>query len=496
MTEFQAQKESQTPFAPVQAHGGAGPAPLDAGSEGGPAVQMSAGNGASAAPVMAHWAEAGDSRGDDKKPDAGSCKAGTPAPSTGQSGMLLRELTVKVKDKEVKAPKGAYAICKEVKGQQILVQIYSGLGGAEATIAAADFKPEPSLTHQDAPHADQPRDDLVFTEYESILWDGAPKAADVAQGGIADCYLIAAAGSVAAASPGAIKKLFSPQTPNQKSYQVTLYLMNDKTNKREARQLTVDTNLPTKLADVTRKSPAYAMSGAEFKDKKTPLWPALLEKAYAQAMGGYEAIGHGGLFGTALATITGQESDSDAIAGKDDDLIKQFQKYKKDGQAVVCGTVDHRSSSKQGGFAGKDEGPYTVTLKNDLGDTARIKPGTLKVHDKGGKVADAGDDSNGGVTGKDVDKGTVKYRQGEVEVTYKKGKCPAKPEDLQADYDWRGKIDKDIPLYAWHGYMFDEVKDNKLVFKNPWGSDHPRPMTPAEFRKHFSSITYSDVPKD
>jgi hypothetical protein len=497
MTEFQSPKETQGAFGPVQASSGAGPAPASELDEGGAAAQVGTGNAAAAAPVMAHWAEAGDSK-DAAKAEGGACVSGTPTPSAGEPGMLLRELTLKVGGKDVKAPQGAYVVCKEVKGKELVVKIYSGLGGAEATIQAADFKSQPEITHKDAPNADQPRDDLVYTEYESILWDGAPKAADVAQGGIADCYLIAAAGAVAAANPNAIKKLFSPQTPNQKSYQVTLYLINEKTGKREAKAIPVDTNLPTKLEDVTRKSPAYAMHSwtGGFKDKNKPLWPALLEKAYAQAMGGYEAIGHGGLFGTALATITGEESDSDAIAGKDDDLVKQFQQYKKDGKAVVCGTVGSRSSSKQGGFTGSGEGPYSASLKSDLGEAARIVPGSLKVYDKGGKVAQATDNSNGKLTGADVDSGTVAYRQGTVEIKYKSGKCPAKPEDLLADYQWRGKIDADIPLYAWHGYMFDDVKDGKLVFKNPWGSDHPRAMTPAEFRKHFTSITHSEVPKD
>jgi hypothetical protein len=109
---------------------------------------------------------------------------------------------------------------------------------------------------------------------------------DVHQGYIGDCFLMAAMGAVVARNPIAIKSRFSPQTPNARSYRVGLFVRGAGGTFEEV-AFTVDTKLPTQK-DAPR-APAYA----NLNHGDAPLWPALLEKAYATMIGGYAKTGEG-----------------------------------------------------------------------------------------------------------------------------------------------------------------------------------------------------------
>ena len=51
-------------------------------------------------------------------------------------------------------------------------------------------------------------------------------------------------------------------------------------------------------------------------------------------------------------------------------------------------------------------------------------------------------------------------------------------------------------MHAWHAYIFESVTaDGKLQFKNPWGVEHPNPMTAADFKRLFTGINSNQVPK-
>ena len=47
-----------------------------------------------------------------------------------------------------------------------------------------------------------------------------------------------------------------------------------------------------------------------------------------------------------------------------------------------------------------------------------------------------------------------------------------------------------------HAYAFERVvgKD-QLQFYNPWGSYQPKPITAAEFLRHFDALSTNAVPK-
>jgi hypothetical protein len=286
-------------------------------------------------------------------------------------------------------------------------------------------------------------------------------------------------------------KLFSPQTAGAKTYTVTLYVQ-DATGKLVPTKTTVDPQLPTQ-----NNTPAYGMMQKDLNDKKTPMWPALLEKAYAQLIGGnggYERIGGGGFPADAMAAFTGKEADDQPIAEAAAGVIAQFQALQKAGKAVVCATLDHKDAASKSGFAGTDVGPYSMMLTDDGGAQVELVPGTLKISDSKGKAPVATDDSSGKITGDGVT-GSTGYGWGATpNLTYDKDKSPGAATDLKADYEWRGQLDKSIDVYANHAYMFETVTpDGKLQFKNPWGTEHPQPMSGDDFKRLFIGITSDEA---
>jgi hypothetical protein len=434
-------------------------------------------------------------QGDHKFADGGATTKAAPVPKPGDSGMVTADTKTQVDGKDVTIPKGTVVeVVKEDK-TGLTVKVWGTFGGKQATIQAAEFKPEPALTHKEDPGHTQEPDDYSYQPYAGVLWNGTPKAGDVAQGYIGDCYLISAMGAVAAANPQAIMKLFSSTKPKQTSYTISLFLRDGKGGFSK-HSVTVDTNLPSKLQGMQKESPVYGQLGKDLNDGQTPMWPALLEKAYAQLIGGYDQIGQGGYPERAMEAFTGVASTSEQVPQGDADVLAKFKEYQKAGKAVVCGTLDSKQATSKSGFEGASDGPYSMMLTNDTGDQVELVENSLSIYDQKNKAPRIHDDGNGGLTGGGVT-GTVGYGWGATpNFTYPKDKGPAAAGDLQADYQWRGQLDKSLDVYANHAYMFESVTpDNKLIFKNPWGTDNPNPIAPADFKRLFIGIDANGVPK-
>lgn len=112
---------------------------------------------------------------------------------------------------------------------------------------------------------------------------------DVVQGSIGDCYLAAALSSVAHSNPDAIKNAIKDNGDN--TYTVRFYQSG-----REVK-ITVDGDLAQSASGTLR----YAKSRSA-----NEMWPGLIEKAYAQWKGGYEAIGNGGRASDVISALTGK----------------------------------------------------------------------------------------------------------------------------------------------------------------------------------------------
>lgn len=163
----------------------------------------------------------------------------------------------------------------------------------------------------------------------------APNARDVSQGAIGDCYLMASVAAVTHSDPKALAKQIRELGDGR--YGVTLYDRGFFGS--SPKEVVVDNELPTGAWSLDEKTGKYSWHENEknlaFAHKENGLWPAIVEKGYAQANGGYDKIGHGGYPSDAMSAITGQPS---TIASSDKVSFEQFDKMVKDGYAVVPAT--------------------------------------------------------------------------------------------------------------------------------------------------------------
>lgn len=120
------------------------------------------------------------------------------------------------------------------------------------------------------------------------VFAGRPVAADVVQGDLSNCHLAAAVAAVAHAWPGAIVLKACGR-----SYEAILFLAGRR------RRILVDREL------YRRPSGELLFGRNDFGQHKRPAWWPLLEKAFAVALGGYDALERGGTAPKALHMVTG-----------------------------------------------------------------------------------------------------------------------------------------------------------------------------------------------
>jgi hypothetical protein len=288
------------------------------------------------------------------------------------------------------------------------VRVYSGHNGHRALIKLDNLHQQPAVTETDG------KNDPIsgYMQYRGPLWNGRPKAKDVDQGAISDCYIMSPAAALAAKDPDAIMRLFGDHEPNQTHYQVTLY----RGKHHKPVTVTVDCAFPSKgNLDEGKGRPVYAGKKGENSDvstesEKAPLWPLLLEKAFAMVMGG----------------------------GKDDEGYE---------------ALDGGGRADKGGFEMLTGKKAHLSTFDDAGDAMH----KLKSMMKNGR-----------------------------EVC-----CNTKDPETQ---EGAGEALKKAGLEPWHFYWLHHIDGDKLHFRNPWGHDHPSPMTAETFVKCFNTMQSVSVP--
>lgn len=133
---------------------------------------------------------------------------------------------------------------------------------------------------------------------EDDLYDGEPQGSDVNQDGIGDCYLVATMSAIANANPQWIKDRIS-YDPHTGMFDVTMW------DGHEWR------HIPVTQADIDANIAAKGASGVDNQVAGAPLWPAVLESAYAKMKApgrGIEGI-ETGLTPPALEALTGNNGD-------------------------------------------------------------------------------------------------------------------------------------------------------------------------------------------
>lgn len=172
--------------------------------------------------------------------------------------------------------------------------------------------------------------DAAFTEHAGDYSGAGASPSDVKQGGLGDCYLLAALAAVARANPKAIENMIKDNGDG--TYDVTIHVDTAWWGKKlEKKTIKVKPTFPTKDG-----KPVYAKEG-EGGPKGPRLWVMLIEKAYAIHKGGYDDI-EGGFGGPAMEAITGKASEVVKTSSKTEQEIADLVDAKiKAGAAITAG---------------------------------------------------------------------------------------------------------------------------------------------------------------
>jgi hypothetical protein len=158
---------------------------------------------------------------------------------------------------------------------------------------------------------------------------------DVTQKYLGDCYLIAAMAAVARVNPKVVENAFTKRSDG--TYDVTLYQA--KGRGFVAVKVNIDADLP--------HNDWYHLQYASGRDERE-LWPALLEKAFAQRAGSYAAI-EAGVPGDAMSALTGKPStmiDFKTKGTKAEQVFAELTRAVAENRAATASTYGESSNAK------------------------------------------------------------------------------------------------------------------------------------------------------
>ncbi len=200
-------------------------------------------------------------------------------------------------------------------------------------------------------------------------------AADVRQGNLANCFLVASMAAVADDRPAVIQNMIELRPDG--NYNVTL---------------SSPSTLEPTTTSLTSAFPMNADGTALFSKLTQPglgqneLWAPLVEKAYAAQNGGYAGIGNGGQAGQALTALLGQRASTETISEANAGVVwnRLLASDKNDWPTVVDTPKTVTDSTVVGwhsytflGTKTDAEGHGWVTLRNPWG----YNPGSDGVFD-------------------------------------------------------------------------------------------------------------------
>ncbi|HZU67601.1 MAG TPA: C2 family cysteine protease [Ktedonobacteraceae bacterium] len=170
-------------------------------------------------------------------------------------------------------------------------------------VAHVAFQPQPAQTK------------ITWSKSNGPLYgkNGAPDPDDVRQGNLGDCYFLAPLAAIANTLDGKklIMAMLRPKAPGL--FQVTFCNINSKNKvylNQEEDSVIVDSWFPLASSDNSKPATFLYCPAKPIHDTSIPIWPAVLEKAYAQ----WDPDGYKGLdnqaCSRAIAHLTGLEPRS------------------------------------------------------------------------------------------------------------------------------------------------------------------------------------------
>jgi hypothetical protein len=360
------------------------------------------------------------------------------------NGMITVDTVVTIAGRRTTLPAGTYVEVLSRSATGFHVRVWSGHQGQECDIPVGNFRPETEIGNG---RAGRPNDAVGYHQVTGPLWNGAgPSLDDIHQGQIGDCYVLAALGTLVRARPQAIMDLIAPHTPGLAAYQVTLYVahLNELLGRAQLvrRTLTVDTNFPARLDGNHRATvqPSYAHGDDRAPPGAAPIWPLLLEKAYAQTRSGYQAIDND----DHSHPTHGLEDALEAFVGSrgDTNYDPSLEREARQVGVTDLGVLDSAS--------------------NPLNLSEQLLPGRLR-----------------------------EYLDQHIPVELTTTETPVAP-------NRQGLVDPRDPslaeLHLHHEYVLRDVDSSgRITLFNPHGAGHQlaRPLTAHEIKQYFVAITIS-----
>jgi Calpain family cysteine protease len=245
--------------------------------------------------------------------DAGSLPAGFKLP--GQAG---DEFKVAVTDRKNNVDFATVAGSLRVAGAGGNT---GGVSLPDPDALAKDKRPDGTTNHS-------------LTRFSGPLFIDGPKADDVRQGAIGDCYFPAAMASLAFWKPEAIRDAIKDNGDG--TYTVKFHDNGGYGGSGRPVEIKVDGDLYARAWG----GPAYGSSlGGSTEPDKMELWFPLIEKAYAQWKGSYETIGSGGVAGKVMGEVLGKGYDYvNLSAGNKDSVFDQIKAAAAQGRPMAAGT--------------------------------------------------------------------------------------------------------------------------------------------------------------
>ena len=184
---------------------------------------------------------------------------------------------------------------------------------------------------------------------------------DVIQGSIANCYMVSAFSSLALQNPDAIKNAIKDNGDG--TYDVRFF----ERGYPSYRPVTVkvDGDLPTEFGTTSKYGKA--------RDSKEQ-WISVLEKAYAQWKGGYEAIGNGGNAGAVFEALTGKPSNwTTTTSASPEQIYSRISNAISTGKPVTAGTHGKDSGVDYNGTGVYAWHAYTVMGTSEEAGTKYVQ---------------------------------------------------------------------------------------------------------------------------
>ncbi len=223
---------------------------------------------------------------------------------------------------------------------------------------AGDILPDPAL-HKDELNADGTPKFGKKTFTGPLFVDGA-KPADVQQGQIGNCYFPAAVAALAQTNPDLLQNMVKANGDG--TFTVTFKERDWSSGRTKDVQVKVDGDFYAR----SYGGPLYGHASNSAETTKMEMWFPLVEKAYAQWKGSYDAIGNGGSSADVFEDFTGKQGRSTDAAGNPDAVWKTITTAVDAKRPLAAGTHD-------------DGGPVNYTNTGVYGDHAYSILGYEKV---------------------------------------------------------------------------------------------------------------------